>query len=149
MHTRTHTPCFYLMPRMQKLTPYCRLLRSTIHVRGRADESPGTCYILYPVGQVLGRERQGGALCPLSCAPRGQQQLAHTNHSLTYTSSEGAFHTLTQSRVSPAMPEATPGLLTPHMEAECDMGCCLIMEGLRTEASKDPQTALPQWGLVT
>lgn len=110
MHARTHTPCFYLMPRMQKLTPYCQLLRSTIHVRGRADKSPTPRYS-FPCRPVLW-ERDRRVLCPLSCAPQGQQHLAHTNHSLAYASSEGAFHTLTQSRLSPAMPEATPGLLT-------------------------------------
>lgn len=46
-----------------------------------------------------------------SCVLQGQQQLAHVNHGLTYTP-EGALHTLTQSKRSPAMPEAVSALLT-------------------------------------
>lgn len=65
------------------------------------------------------RDRKAFLVLSDSCTPQGQQQLAHINQGLTYTSE--TFHTLTQSKLSPAMPEATPALLTlagHHMDAE-------------------------------
>lgn len=114
-------------------------LRSTIHLRGRPDNSPTACHIFFPWASSL----EESDSCPLRQLPlplQGQQQLAHTNHGLTYTS-EGPFHNLTQSELSPAIPEAMPGLLTlpgHYTWKLSDTGLLLITDngGQRTEARR-------------
>lgn len=151
MHTHTHT---LLLSNAQNADINTVLSASEIHSTCEGAQTRARhLLLLLPVGQFLGRQRQTGRrslssqLCPTRSAATGTHQPQSHLHLIR----GGLPHPYPEQaepcngRGNPWSSDTSRSL---HVEAECDVGCCLVMEGLRTEASKDPQTALPQWGLV-
>lgn len=123
-------------------------LRSTIYIRGRADNSPNIYHIFSPCRPVFWEKETG------SCAPQGQQKAAvpTSQHSSPTPPQRGPFIPFAQCSQALQIqepPQSPDPAGFPHMETESDTGYCLVTEGQKIDrmAFKDPQTVLPQWGL--